>query len=101
MMIERLETKLAQAYPAGHVQVVNESDGHHVPAGSQTHFKVVIVDTVWAGLSRVRRHQQIYGLLADELASGVHALALHLYTPEEWQADQQQVPGSPLCKGRR
>ncbi|NNM52330.1 MAG: BolA/IbaG family iron-sulfur metabolism protein [Pseudomonadales bacterium] len=100
MMIERIEKKLNQAFMAGHIQVINESHGHHVPAGSQTHFNVVVVDAAFAGLSRVRRHQHVYGLLEEEMTSGVHALALHLYTPEEWQSDQR-VPGSPVCQGRR
>ena len=37
--------------------------------------------------------------LADELAGEVHALALHTYTPEEWQARFGDAPMSPPCLG--
>ena len=50
-------------------------------------------------LSAVKRHQALYGLLQDELDNGVHALALHLYTPAEWAARNEQAPGSPDCRG--
>jgi BolA protein len=40
----------------------------------------------------------VYQLLAQQLADGVHALALHLYDPEEWKS-LQQVPNSPNCMG--
>jgi BolA protein len=51
----------------------------------------------------VKRHQAVYRVLQDELQSGgqggsVHALALHLHTPEEWSA--VAVPASPLCAGQ-
>lgn len=81
-----------------HLEVVNESGGHNVPAGSETHFKVVAVSDAFAGLSAVRRHQAIYRLLSEPLASGVHALALHTYTPGEWH-ERGAAPESPACRG--
>ena len=42
--------------------------------------------------------QLVYSLLGDELADGVHALALHTYTPDEW-SDIGGVPDSPNCMG--
>jgi BolA protein len=33
----------------------------------------------------------------------IHALAIHAYTPEEWDSllqEQQSVPASPLCAGQ-
>jgi BolA protein len=36
--------------------------------------------------------------LAAELQSGVHALALHTYLPDEWKK-QHSVPSSPNCLG--
>lgn len=81
-----------------HLEVINESSGHNVPAGSETHFKVVAVSSAFAGQSAVKRHQAVYALLRGPLASGVHALALHTYTPEEW-ARQGAAPESPACRG--
>ena len=39
------------------------------------------------------------GVLAEQLAGGVHALALHTMTPEEWFAKGGEVPQSPDCLG--
>ncbi|HET8704971.1 MAG TPA: BolA family transcriptional regulator, partial [Pseudomonadales bacterium] len=37
-------------------------------------------------------------LLNEALAQGLHALAIHTYTPEEWSA-VGAVPASPKCAG--
>jgi stress-induced morphogen len=78
--------------------VRNESYMHSVPPGSETHFKVTLVSARFEGKRQVQRHQAIYTCLADELKSGVHALALHTFSPAEWQANNQ-VPASPQCLG--
>lgn len=82
-----------------HLEVINESSGHNVPAGSETHFKVVVVSPVFEGESRIGRHRQINGLLADQLAGGVHALSIQAHTPDEWSARGQLVNASPECRG--
>ncbi|GAA5316463.1 MAG: transcriptional regulator BolA [Candidatus Pelagadaptatus aseana] len=93
-----IETKLKDALNPSHLQVVNESHMHSVPENSETHFKVVIASDAFDGVRKVARHQKIYQLLNEELAGEVHALALHTYTPAEWQ-EQQQAPDSPNCMG--
>ncbi len=79
-----IEEKLAAGFNASVISVENESHMHSVPPNSETHFKVTLVSADFEGQMKVRRHQAIYKVLADELAGPVHALALHLYTPEEW-----------------
>jgi len=93
-----IEKKLTEAFKPVHLQVLNESHRHSVPANSATHFKVTLVSNDFEGQRLVGRHQSVYRMLAEELQSGVHALALHLYTPEEW-ADQGVAPASPQCHG--
>lgn len=93
-----IEEKL-QALDPTFLTVENESHMHSVPANSETHFKVTLVSGRFQGLMPVKRHQQVYTLLADELAGPVHALALHLYTPEEWQSRGEDRPASPNCRG--
>jgi BolA protein len=80
------------------LDVVNESSQHNVPPDSETHFKVVIVSEQFVGRRKVARHQQVYGAVSEQLAGPVHALALHTYTPEEWQV-QGNSPQSPNCMG--
>ena len=91
-----IESKLQEQYSPAFLEVVNESHMHSVPPNSETHFKVTLVSETFAGTRRVQRHQTVYKTLADELEGGVHALALHLYDPEEWQGVS---PDSPLCRG--
>ena len=79
--------------------IENESHKHNVPPNSETHFKVTLVSPSFVGQSKVKRHQAIYQVLAAELAAGVHALAMHPSTPEEWAAQNQSMPDSPNCLG--
>lgn len=91
-----ITAKLRNALEPGHLEVVNESHMHSVPPNSETHFKVIVVSEQFAGKRSVQRHQQIYGLLREELEAGVHALAIHTYTPDEWGG---VAPRSPDCRG--
>jgi BolA protein len=49
----------------------------------ETHFQVVVVSDAFKGKSRVDRHRTINGLLAPELAAGVHALSIDAKAPGE------------------
>lgn len=89
--------KLNMAFLIQHCELINESYKHNVPPDSETHFKLVMVSEDFAGKAKVARHQAVYKCLADELAGPVHALALHLYTADEW--DAKKVPNSPACRG--
>jgi BolA protein len=99
MIREQIETKLRAAFEPEHLDVVNESHSHNVPAGSESHFKVVIVSDRFVGERFLTRHRSIYAVLAQELAGGVHALALHTYTLKEWEELQDTVLASPPCRG--
>lgn len=90
-----IEEKLSVLMPQ-HIAVENESHMHSVPANSETHFKVTLVSDEFAGMRAVKRHQTVYGLLREELEGPVHALALHLFTPQEWSGES---PDSPNCMG--
>ena len=94
-----IETKLTQALDPTHLEVVNESSQHNVPADSQTHFKVVIVSPRFDDRRKVARHQLVYAVVSEELAGPVHALALHTYTSDEWTARHGGAPLSPPCLG--
>ena len=94
-----IESKLAEALAPDHLEVVNESNQHNVPPDSETHFKVVVVAGEFEGKRKVARHQRIYGLVNEELAGPVHALALHTYTLEEWRERHGEAPLSPPCLG--
>lgn len=94
-----IENKLSAALDLNHMEVLNESNNHNVPPNSETHFKVTLVSADFEGIALVKRHQQIYALLKAELAGGVHALALHTYTQQEWLDRHGDAPMSPPCLG--
>jgi BolA protein len=94
-----IETKLRSEFTPDYLEVVNESHMHSVPRDSETHFKVVVVSGAFEGKRQVARHQQVYGVLAQELQNGVHALALHTYSPAEWSERNRPAPASPQCLG--
>ena len=79
-------------------EVENESHQHSVPVNSETHFRVVLVSEQFHGKRPVARHQLVYGQLQDLLDGPVHALALHLYDPDEW-SERASAPESPACLG--
>ncbi len=92
--------KLSHAFTPEHLEVINESHMHRVPPQSQTHFKVVLVTGAFQGQHRIVRHRRIHQLLACELDEHIHALSLHLYTPEEWM-QTKVLRQSPPCENRR
>lgn len=74
--------KLSRKFAPGHLEVIDESEKHRGHsgwrAGGETHFRVRIASAELAGLSRVGQHRAVMGELAEELRSGVHALAIEV-----------------------
>lgn len=90
---------LVEALVPIRLDVINESHMHNVPAGSESHFKLVVVSDQFAGKNLIARHRAINKLLADQLKNDIHALSMHTYTPEEWSERGGEVPVSPPCMG--
>ena len=78
-----------------HHDIVNDSHRHSGPA-QDSHFNLLLVSDAFAGKTPVKRHQMVYGLLGDLMGNPIHALALHCYTPEQWQ-QKQSMPTAPDC----
>ncbi|ESW63907.1 BolA family transcriptional regulator [Mesorhizobium sp. M1148] len=90
-----MEDKLNKAFSPERLAIVNESHlhaGHHhhgsddhgaYDGTGETHFRVRIVSSVFAGMSRIDRHRAVNELLAAELQAGVHALAIEPAAPGE------------------
>lgn len=85
----RIEQKLTEAFRPDSLTVVDESHLHAGHAGArpegETHFRVSLVSTAFAGKSRVERHRMVNLALSEELAGPVHALAVHPSAPGEAQ----------------
>ncbi len=95
---QEIANRVREACAVEHLEVLNESHMHSVPPNSETHFKVVLVSPDFEGLRKVARHQKIYAVVQDMMQQGLHALALHTYTPDEWQ-EKGSAPASPDCMG--
>lgn len=82
-----ISKKLTEAFTPLSLRVVDESDQHEGHSGHRqggaTHFRVYIVADAFKGKTRLERHRMINQTLSGELASGVHALAIHAAAPGE------------------
>jgi len=94
----RIKNQLQETLAPIYLLVENESPHHHVPEGSEMHFKLIAVSDRFTSLTLIARHRLINQLLAKEFETGLHALTMHLYTPEEWVHQNQLTPPiSPPC----
>jgi BolA protein len=84
---DRITEKLTAAFAPVRLDVQDESHQHAGHSGSrpggETHYRVYIVSDAFQGKSRIERHRMVNAALADELAGGVHALAIHASAPGE------------------
>jgi BolA protein len=96
---QSIQEKLSAALAPVHLDVENESRMHNVPAGWETHFKVVIVSDAFEGLGLVDRHRRVNAALADELKTGLHALTIRALTPTQWSVEGAAGFQSPPCLG--
>jgi BolA protein len=96
----RIEDTLSNSLSPMHLDVSDESHMHNVPAGAESHFKVLAVSEAFAGEKLIDRHRRINAVLRDEFAGGLHALAIHAWTPQEWfDKGGGAAPASPECLG--
>jgi BolA protein len=80
--------KLDAAFSPERLEVINESHLHagHQPGydgEGETHMRVRIVSSAFAGMSRVARHRAINDLVKAEFDAGLHALAVEAAAPGE------------------
>ncbi|MGL5236711.1 MAG: BolA/IbaG family iron-sulfur metabolism protein, partial [Plesiomonas shigelloides] len=66
MIQEQIIAKLQAAFAPLHLDVINESHRHNVPAGSESHFKVVLVSDAFCGQRLLARHRAVNAALAEE-----------------------------------
>jgi BolA protein len=83
----RLQAVLARSFAPLTLTIQDDSARHAGHAGAQaegqTHYSVVIVSASFQGVGRVERSRRVHAVLAEEFASGLHALSLTLRAPSE------------------
>jgi len=79
-MNESIRARLEAAFGPTALEVIDESGQHAGHGGwregQTTHVRVRIASPAFAGLSRVAIHRAVNAALAEELAAGLHALAI-------------------------
>ena len=80
------ETLMVDLQPT-RLDLINESHLHagHAssPGTGESHFRLLIVSSLFEGRSRVDRHRLVNDALAGFLRDKVHALAIKAYAPGE------------------
>ena len=84
---QTIRDKLENSFAPLRLVIVDDSHKHagHAEASpkGETHFSVELVSAKFIGKSRAARHRLVHKVLAVELSARVHALSLHLLSPEE------------------
>ena len=82
----RIRERLAALEPL-ELELVDESVQHAGHAGARpggnTHWRLTIVSTRFAGQSTVARHRMVYQALGELMQNPIHALAINARAPEE------------------
>jgi acid stress-induced BolA-like protein IbaG/YrbA len=81
---DHVQALIAAGLPCEHLKV--EGDGRH--------FFATIVSSRFDGLSRIRRHQQVYAVLGERMREEIHALSMKTLTPAEWAAESASAVAS-------
>lgn len=80
LIADEMTERLAALAP-GHLEVIDESEGHRGHAGyregGQSHYRIRMSSAAFAGLSRLQQHRLVHATLGD-IVPRIHALALEL-----------------------
>ena len=85
--LDRIRQALEARFQPALLDITDDSARHagHAGAspGGETHYSVHVVSAGFAGMSRVARSRAVHEALAGEFATGLHALALRLQSPDQ------------------
>ena len=83
--VERIRNDLTAALKPSRLEVIDESGLHAGHAGAVpgkiTHVRIVVEAEAFRGKSRVDSHRIVNELLKNEIAAGLHALAIEARAP--------------------
>ncbi len=80
-LVQKLEEKMRAAFNPQSLEIINESHLHagHQPGFNgqgESHIRVRMVAEYFNGMSRVNIHRAVNEVCSDEIAAGLHALAI-------------------------
>lgn len=79
---ERIEARLRERLVPSALEVIDESHLHVGHGAPGSHFRVSIVSTRFAGLSRVAAQRLVYEALGDWIGGAIHACAVTARAPD-------------------
>jgi acid stress-induced BolA-like protein IbaG/YrbA len=74
-------TQIIEAGLAGSKALVKSDDN--------VHFEALVIAAIFEGKRSVQRHQLVYGTLGKAMGNEIHALALQVFTPEEFAGQER------------
>jgi BolA family transcriptional regulator, general stress-responsive regulator len=84
--VERIRNRLSHALAPSRLEVIDESGSHagHAGAvpGKTTHIRVKLQAEAFRNKNRLDRHRMVNELLKEEMADGLHALAIEARAPD-------------------
>ncbi|HWG69244.1 MAG TPA: BolA/IbaG family iron-sulfur metabolism protein [Steroidobacteraceae bacterium] len=60
-----------------------------VRSEDNVHFEAMVISAAFAGKRSVQRHQLVYATLGAAMGNEIHALALQVYTPDEFAGQER------------
>lgn len=84
--VAAIESALEDAFEPEYLDVMDESHLHEGHAGARSgkgHYRVTIVSAAFAGMTRIQRHQAVFGALSNLMETDIHALSIQPATPDE------------------
>ncbi len=85
---QQITELIQQGLPGSRAMVASEDN---------VHFEAVVVAQEFAGLRAVQRHKLVYETLGALMGNEIHALALKVYTPDEYA---RELPGQAGSSAR-
>lgn len=95
---QQIINKLNDEFKPSSLKIVNESFMHNVPAGSESHFKIVVVSQSFTDKTLIQRHKLIYKSL-DTIMILIHALSIHAFDKNEFDSNPM-ILDSPQCANK-
>ncbi len=83
--VERIRTRLTEAFSPTTLDIIDESHKHKGHAGARDgrgHFRVTIVSSRFAGRTPIERHRMVFQALEDLLKTEIHALNINARSSE-------------------
>jgi BolA family transcriptional regulator, general stress-responsive regulator len=84
--IQRIRERIEAGLEPRELDIIDDSHLHAGHAGARDgrgHFRVRIVSGRFEGVPTLRRHQLVYGCLAEMMRTDIHALSITALTPEQ------------------